>query len=333
MYERLDDVRLKDGRVVECGVVAGPDLEWAGRVEPLLGHKGELWNWQNAQALRSETGLESRFYLLSLHGMPFANVCTFSAGGVGILGHVWTRPEFRRQGASTLLVQAAMGDFARRGGEALFLGTNPDGPAYEIYKRHGFADVSLGSGRMAWYARGQEAFDSTWFAGGATRIEPLAWKHWPAAAPLFLRTGPGLVRCAPLRVFGAELIEGPLLPAIQAQLQRQADGQGPCAVVLTAPASQAVLGLALWMPDGQWPSTCVVDVFCHEGHWDQAGAMLEALAFPPGRRLVAYGEASCPAKQAALQAAGFARAGVLEGWLPPPSPATGRVDVVAFCAE
>lgn len=333
MYERLDDVRLKDGRAVECGVVAGPDAEWAGRVEPLLGHKGWLWNWQNAQALRSETGLEARFYLLSLHCMPFANVCIFAAGGVGILGHVWTRPEFRRQGASTRLMRAAMEDFARRGGSALFLGTNPDGPAYGIYKRHGFADVSPGSGHMAWYARGQEAFDAAWFAAGEMRIEPLGWKHWPAAVPLFLRNGPGLVRCAPLRVFGAELIEGPLLPAIQTQLQRQAEGQGPCAVALVNPASQAVLGLAAWMPDAQWPTTCVVDVFCHEACWGQAGAMLGALAFPPGRRRVAYGEATCPAKQAVLKAAGFVQVGVLEKWLPGSSPAGDRVDVVAFSAE
>ncbi len=333
MYERFDEMRLKDGRAVECGVVAGPDEAWAGRVEPLLGHKGGLWNWQNAQALRTTTGLEARFYLLSLHGMPFANVCIFAAGGVGILGHVWTMPEFRRQGASTLLMQAAMRDFARRGGEALFLGTNPDGPAYGIYKQHGFSDVVPGSGHMTWYARGQAAFDAAWFAPGPTRIEPLAWRHWPASAPLFLRPGPGVVRCAPLRVFGAGLIEGPLLPAIQAQQERQAAEQGPCAVVLENSASQAVLGLAVWMFDPVWPATCVVDVFCHEDYWSRGSEMLSALAFPPGRRRVAYGDSSCPPKQAVLQAAGFARAGVLEKWLPGPSPADRGVDVVAFFAE
>lgn len=333
MYERLGEVTLKDGRAVECGVVAGPDEEWAGRIEPLLGHKGELWRWQNAQTLRTQTGLEARFYLLSLHEMPFANVCTFRAGQAGILGHVWTRPEFRRLGASTLLMKAAMADFARRGGGALFLGTNPDGPAYGIYEQHGFADVDASSGHMAWYARGQETFDAEWFAAGETKIEPLSWPHWPGAVPLFLRKGPGVVRCAPLRVFSTELVEGPLLPVLHAQSQRQAEGLGPCALALLNPATRAVLGLAVVMPEALWPSTCVVDVFCHEACWDRAGELLAALSLPPCRRVVAYGDPTCPPKQAALQAAGFAQAAVLEKWLPGGSIHPGPVDVVQFARE
>ena len=40
MYRELERVRLKDGDEVEAGVVVGPDLEWAARVEDLLSHKG-----------------------------------------------------------------------------------------------------------------------------------------------------------------------------------------------------------------------------------------------------------------------------------------------------
>jgi len=318
MYERTEHVKLKDGEAVECGIVSGPDEAWAQRLETMLAHKGGLWNWQNSQTLRTATGLDARFYLLHRGGEPFANVCIFASGGAGILGHVWTNPQDRRKGASGRLMKTAMADFAGRGGQALFLGTDPDGVPHGIYLQHGFTDVDA-AGHMAWYAQGREAFEQAWFAGGAAEVERLCWRHWPAAAPLFLQPGPGVVRCAPLRVFWSELIEGPLLPAIQTELKRRTDGQTPAAVVLGSRRTQAVLGLALWQPDPIWPATCLVDVFCHPEHWGRAGELLAGLPLPEGQTCVAFGDSTCPAKHAALKAAGFSAAAVF-----PKRIATGR---------
>ena len=99
MYEQLAAITLKDGEQVEVGCVEGPDLEWAERVEALLGHKGPLRLWQNAEVVRRELGIEGRFYLLHRQGEPLANIMTVAHKGVGYLGHVWTRPEDRRKGA------------------------------------------------------------------------------------------------------------------------------------------------------------------------------------------------------------------------------------------
>ena len=123
MYEALGHVILATGEQVEVGVVVGPDPRWAERLEKLLCHKGEPWNWQNSRVLRTDTGIGSRFYVLHRGGIPFANAMIAELSGVGILAHVWTRPEDRQRGACSALMRALMEDFRSRHGRALFLFT------------------------------------------------------------------------------------------------------------------------------------------------------------------------------------------------------------------
>ncbi|MEI6809488.1 MAG: hypothetical protein WCN95_12270, partial [bacterium] len=199
---------------------------------------------------------------------------------------------------------------ATNNGQALFLGTDPDSVAHKLYLQHGFRDVNT-AGHMAWYARGQTDFESAWFVGKSPEIEQLNWRHWPAATPLFLQSGPGIVRCAPLRMFWSDLVEGPLLPAIETEMKRLAQGQAPAAVVLKYGPTGAVLGMALRQRDQIWPATFTVDVFCHQDYWSRAGDLLDALHLPAGETHVAFGDASCPAKIDALKNAGFAQVAVL----------------------
>ena len=70
MYQDLGRITLKSGEEVETGVVQGPDLRWAARVETLLAHKGPYWRWGNEQVLRTATGLDVFYYLLSRDGDP-----------------------------------------------------------------------------------------------------------------------------------------------------------------------------------------------------------------------------------------------------------------------
>ena len=212
MYHQLDRITLKSGEVVQAGVVQGPDLDWAERVETLLSHKGSSWRWGNEQVLRTETGLDVFFYLLHRDGDPFANIMTIEYRGVGLLGHVYTRPEDRRQGAAMQLMACLMGHFRQRGGQALFLGTGYDTPPYHIYRVNGFAGVELESGYMDYYSTSQDEFEGAYFAPGSTAIEPVGWLHWPVSIPLFLGAFPGVVRGAGLGVCGRRSTEGPLLP-------------------------------------------------------------------------------------------------------------------------
>jgi hypothetical protein len=112
-------------------------------------HKGPLRNWQNTAVLRRGLGMDVVFYVLHRDGIPLANMMTVEHRGVGHFGHVWTQPEDRRKGAASLIMDAQMADFKRRGGQALFLGTGYNSAPYHIYAARGFVGLEAESGYMA----------------------------------------------------------------------------------------------------------------------------------------------------------------------------------------
>ena len=327
MYQHLDRIALKSGETVDAGVVQGPDLQWAPRVEGLLSHKGPHWRWGNEQVLRTGTGLGVFYYLLSRDGDPFANIMTIEHRGAGLLGHVYTRPEDRRQGAATQLQARLMDDFRRRGGQALFLGTGYDSPAYHIYRAHGFASIEPESGQMSYYTTSREEFEAAFFAPGETAAEPAGWLHWPASTPLFAGAFPGVVRGAGLGLWGRRTTEGPFLPLMQDSLERKADGLPPRAVALVQQKTRAVVGLAMWSDHPLWPDARLVDLYCHPAFWDQGAALLQELELPASHTCLAYCDAGLHAKAEALRAAGLRRGATLSERVAAGRGASGRVDV------
>ena len=117
MYEQIGNVSLKNGESAELGVVIGPETgELGTSLRALLGHKGKLWQWQIEQSLtQSHPGVESRFYILSKAGKPFANIMCVERAGIGIFGHVYTAPAERRKGAADILHGHQIEDFKKRG--------------------------------------------------------------------------------------------------------------------------------------------------------------------------------------------------------------------------
>jgi hypothetical protein len=316
MYEDLGHVTLKTGEGVEAGVVIGPDAEWADRLEKLLGHKGDLWNWQNCQVLRSSLGIDVRFYLLHRQGIPLANILTSEMEGVGHLGHVWTEPEDRQKGASSGLMEIQVRNFRSRGGKALFLGTGFDSVPYHIYKRFGFSSVEPGSGYMEWYATSKDRFERKYFARAETEIQLPQWTHWPSSAALFLGDFPCIVRCASLRLIGRQSTEGPFLPLLRDAEKRQAAGEKPRALVLVNTHTTAVVGLVAWDWHPLWKDICLVDVYCHPSYWDSAGGLLSSLPLPDAERYVAYSDTNCSQKTALLLDHGFRQTATLKGRVP-----------------
>ena len=327
MYEDLGRIKLKSGEEVEMGVVTGPDLEWAERIEALLAHKGEIWTWQNRTVLREETGIEACFTILHRHGVPFANILTAELNGAGILGHVFTRPEDRRKGAASSLMPRQMAHFRERGGQALFLGTGYDSPAYHIYRSNGFEGIEAESGLMSTYVTPRSGFEAGYFAAGSTEIETLGWTHWPASMALFLSNLPGTIRCTPLKVFGRESVEGTLLRPIQQEGDRREQGGRPRVVALRHQDSTGVVGLAARGPDPLWPGFHLVDVYCHPHFWTRAGEMLQAILPDEGGRCLAYSDSDCPDKEAALREAGFRAAATHGGRVDSHRNPTQRLDV------
>lgn len=308
MIEHLDTVTLKTGEKVAASVVIGPEPAWAERVEQLLIHKGDFWNWQNSQVLRQNLGLDAHFYLLHRNGQPFANIMTIEHNGVGLFGHVWTNPADRQKGASRQLMTLQMAHFQQRGGQALFLGTGYDSVAYHIYTRFGFESIEPGSGLMHYYAEGQTQFEATYFAEGETKIMPLAWTHWPASAALFMGDFPGVVRCAPLKLFGRSNTEGPFLRVLYPQKDKAAP---PRSYVLQNTTTSALVGFTTWDWHPLWPDTCLLDLYCHPNYWGQGSDLFAALTLPAAQRYIAYGDAGCVTKHQVLLEHGFQQTHVL----------------------
>ena len=334
MYQKLGTVTLRSGETVEAGVVKGPEPAWAERLVKLLWHKGDPWNWQNARLLEADQGLDVYFYVLHRDGKPLANIMTVENAGVGHFGHVWTEPADRQKGASSLLMALQMAHFSARGGQALFLGTGYGSVAYQMYARFGFQSIEATSGYMAYYHTNQADFDARYFAQPATAddlvIQPLAWPHWPTSAALFLGDFPGVMRCVRGEIFGRESSEGGLLPLLLEAEQRQQTGQPPRSFVLYQRATNAVLGLATgdWHP--HWPGNYLLDLYCHPAYWEQAPALLDALALPSALRTVIYADSSDQVKQNTLTALGFQLVATLPRWLIVDPDRAKAVDVLIF---
>lgn len=318
MYKSLGQVTLKGGDVVEAGIVVCPDEEWAERIEALLGHKGEIWRWQNQRCARGDLGMDVRYYLLHRQGQPFANMLTATHRGVGHFGHVYTCPEDRRKGAAQQLMGLLMADFRARDGRALYLGTGFDSPPYHIYRSHGFEGLEPGNGQMDYYVGGgAEDFQADYFRTGATQISAPAWRHWPASGALFTAESPVAVRCPGLGLLGRASTEGPLLHV----LRREEDAACSGVAIAERAETGAVTALAHCSHHPLWPGRQLLDLFGwvsqQPGQGDPVADMtacLDMLGDKLEDGCVSYSDGG-QERAAALAAAGFSPGPLLPGWL------------------
>lgn len=338
MYTSLGTVTLRTGERVEAGVVKGPDAEWAGRLARLLWHKGDPWNWQNAQCLERDLGVEVYFHVLHRDGAPLANIMAIEHNGVGHFGHVWTEPADRRKGASKALMALQMAYFQERGGRALFLGTGYDSVAYHIYRSYGFDSIAPPSGYMAYYAAGADAFYAEYFApftdGQAAERQPtlarLAWQDWVAATPLLIGDFRGMIRCAPWGMVGRHSPEGYLLPALLKEQKLAARNAPPQTWVLRHPHTAAVVGIAAWNEHPLWPDTCLVDLYCHPDYWGEAERLWHALDVPQMARVITYVDDSDRYKIDLFMAQTFTPIATLPNFVARDTAGTTLVDVTVL---
>jgi hypothetical protein len=323
-------VTLRSGEQVSATTVRAPDSEWASRLEVMLQHKGDPWNWQNSELLRCNVGLEARFFVLHRSAAPFANIMLIETAGVGILGHVWTEPADRGGGASSILMDMLLRDFQTRGGRTLFLGTEYNSDPWHYYHRRGFKPVEPASGYMVLYLQSPEDFALTWFRAADAVVEPLDWPHWPSSVPLFLGAFPGAVRIAATQLIGRRSPEGPMLPILREERRRQTASEPGSARVLRAADGAAVLGFASWHADSFWPEGHVVDLYCHPQWWHRADELLAALPWPKTGRLVAYADADLVPKRAALERFGFKSVALLPRWVAVDAARMSFADVAVY---
>ena len=328
MYQSIGKITLHSGEQVDFGIVRAPDDGWRDRIVKMFVPKGVLWQWQNAEALSADVGIRVSYFLLHRDGQPFANVMLMHYSGVGMLQHVWTDPEDRGQGASSLLVNTALEDFRSNGGQALFLETGYGSSAYHIYERLGFHSIEPGSRHMEYYATSKREFDQAYFAPGRTEIELLAWRHWITSQALFTGDFPSRVRCAALQMIGRAVNDEYIIPLISDDLLNPPAEKR--ARVLTQPETSAMVGFALWSWHPFWPGRCVIDLFCHPAFQNHADDLLASLTLPQADRLIAYTDAHDAEKADFLRRHGFRQTAVLPGQIAVDAAKSASLDVLVF---
>ena len=308
MYQPRATIELPSGATAEIGLLRGPLNGDPYRVGELLEHKREPWLTHVVESLAKPLGqLETRFYLALVNGRAVANVMTVEHRGVGILGHVFTRPEQRRQGLCQAIFDQLIPEFNERGGQQLTLGTGYDSPAYWIYHRNGFRPLLPDSGFMR--LRAQDDFEASWFAPSPAKVVPLQWRHWATVAQLFAEPLGDGSACWPLRAFGPVNFEGKFL-----HLHLESESWDGLEVRVLESDTGAAAGFAMLHRDSRWPGHVkVLDLFGHPNFDDRLGALLADL--PLDGRVQCYLPASAAARRAAVQAAGLTVEGTFPGQL------------------
>ncbi|RKY02012.1 hypothetical protein DRP77_08610 [Candidatus Poribacteria bacterium] len=323
MYRRLGEARLKTGEVMEVGVVEAPDEEHAPGIASLLAHKPPIFKWHIERSLREELDqLETRFYIGKLGDEVIANVMTVEHLGVGILGHVFTRPDHRRKGACTAVMSRLMEDFRGRGGRALYLGTGYDSPPYWIYHSFGFRSVVPGSGFMRYFT--SPDFEESWFAPSDVRVKEVEWHDWGKMTALTGIVEGDWLRSVVLPIYGPTNFEGGFL-GLKKELE---EGKRFREVkLMESKGTGATVGFAILADDPRWKGdVCLLDLFVHPNFWEEADELLDSLNLPD-KKVQCYADSRSKRKIDLLLGRGFEEEGVMKGQI---SKGRERLDVLIF---
>lgn len=277
MYRSLGYARLRSGERARIVCVLGPDPDYRDLIGPFLGHKGSIWRWHIEEALdRPLEDLSTRFYLAEVDGRIAGNICTFERGPVGILGHVFTRPDQRQKGVARTVMEALLEDFRAREGRLLSLGTTYGSVAYRLYQSFGFHPILPESGIMQ-YSAYPEA-EAEYWRPNSLQAARATWGDWAGVSLLMQQPGP-VVRSLAFEVTGREDFEGGYLE-LQSNLEKEPEAS---AAVLRGD-NGAVLAFASLTRDYRWPgSVWLLDHFARVEDTHLLRSLLEALHWPEGK--------------------------------------------------
>ena len=257
MYTKLSSIELASGQTVIIARIEGPERAWRDRLLPFLSHKGEPWVSQIRQTLETSTApLVSRYYVGTVDDRVVGNVCTFTYRGVGLFGHVFTDPDYRRQGISKAIIKEQMADFASEG-KALFLGTGLDGHARRMYKSFGYESLTEQSYEMALYSNSELEFNTQFFRPGASETRQMDWRDWALLSALMMQPEGSDLRLVAFSVIGRATMEATYLEMRQRRNSKFAVLQG---------AEGAAVGLVALVPDRRFPGVQLLDLFVHPNY-------------------------------------------------------------------
>ncbi len=176
-------------------VMAPAPARWPALAD-LYRHKGQPWLADiEARVSRGVLGAQDAFAIIPDGGHVLAGAALSKRGPIGVLGHVYTRPEHRRRGFARNVVETLLTWFDMVGGRWLYLGTTAELDA-SLYAKFGFTPLH----RVAWTpfdritmqrVRPGTPPDPLADATGTVRVRPLTRADWPTMVALLQhRPGP-----------------------------------------------------------------------------------------------------------------------------------------------
>jgi GNAT superfamily N-acetyltransferase len=159
----------------------------------LLWHKGSPWVEGIVRRIRGSVPAADDRFWAAFHRDQIVATAWYTTSRktpqMGLIGHIYTRPEYRRQGISTELVRAALADFRTRGGSVMQLFSSTP-YTIPLYKRFGFENVYAGRSyhETDWYMRypadARRQIDA-WYAEPCREIRPLDEGDLPSYCLLY----------------------------------------------------------------------------------------------------------------------------------------------------
>lgn len=318
MKTPLGSAQLKTGETMDIVRVSAPDAEFRDPVLAFLAHKGPDWQVPMEQNLNAPLeGLSQHFYL-GLVGDDIVGNASSVEGSrrpVGILQHVFTDSERRRQGICSAIIGAYAEDFVARGGRAAYLHTGYQSPAYYIYQSAGFVGYRE-TGAMEWFP--DVTFREHHFSHAPVAVRDTRWEDWALLEALYGVEEGWYLRSIHYRQWGRSGYEGEYL-ALRRELR---EGNVQQAKVLVAKNGAIVGHTYLWrnnmFPGGMW----TLDFFVHPSFRDDAGVLLEALDLGGMGKIQCFVDAAQPEKADLLRQQRFEHEATLrrqawreDGWL------------------
>lgn len=284
----------------------------------LLWHKGSPWVDDIRRRIRGEyADSRDRFFVAYAAAEPIAHVWyTVSAtdGRLGLLGHVYTRPDYRRRGISSRLMEAAMADFLDRGGVVMQLYTSTP-YTVPFYEKLGYENLYSNQAlhETDWYMRypvGAQATLNDWFAPGRCHIRPIAPGDLPKYCLLY-----NLEYSTRLKDWAQEIGLG--LEAEFAfinSIDRQARGKGVCRVL---EGGETIVGIASLTKSGfaHQSHVAAIDCYVHPEFQGKTKELIDACLSHRDEleAEIVYAMGVDEGKKRTLAGLGFPRKAVLRG--------------------
>lgn len=323
MPERLPDVVLRTGEIMEVRRVVASCSEWGPRLVEFMylrhpEYTNCSWHHNCSRIVAGEFATVSQdIFLAGLLDGEIVGTCSYAAPrdtlDLATFGRVVTAIPHRRKGISAALCALTVADFRAQGGWAMHLGTGRTNPARYIYEHLGFRHynfIEAAGTIMRLVLRGEyDEFESEYFQPGQpVRVRSLHWGDL-ARAELLYNLPHWFLKDYSQGVYANTPYEGQFF----AQMNGVDRGETGLALETN---ERRLVGMAYTTATnaqaGAQDHVRVLEFLVHPAYADNAPQLIAAAAVDcPAEKLLAYASALDVSRCEALEEAGFVQEATL----------------------